>query len=69
MACSGGAPGALDSGVDTGQVPERLLQVTQEGQAPFKIIASRPMCRYPLTPRYGGRGDPNEASSFACASQ
>ena len=61
--------GALDSWVDTGKAPEQLLQVTQERQAPFKTTASRPMCRYPLTPRYDGRGDPNEASSFACASQ
>jgi feruloyl esterase len=61
--------GALDSWVDTGKAPDQLLQVTQERQAPFKVTASRPMCRYPLTPRYDGRGDPNEASSFACASQ
>jgi feruloyl esterase len=61
--------GALDSWVDTGKAPEQLLQVTQERQAPFKVTASRPMCRYPLTPRYSGNGDPNEASSFACASQ
>ena len=61
--------GALDSWVGTGKAPEQLLQVTQETQTPFKVTASRPMCRYPLTPRYDGRGDPNEASSFACASQ
>jgi feruloyl esterase len=61
--------GALDSWVETGKAPERLLQVTQESQAPFKVAASRPMCRYPLTPRYDGRGDPNEASSFVCAAQ
>ncbi len=45
------------------------MQVTQERQAPFKVIASRPMCRYPLTPRYDGKGDPNEAASFACGNQ
>ncbi|HKA41322.1 MAG TPA: tannase/feruloyl esterase family alpha/beta hydrolase [Burkholderiales bacterium] len=61
--------GALDSWIDTGKAPEQLTQVTQEGQAPFKVTASRPMCPYPLTPRYDGRGDPNEASSFACADQ
>ena len=61
--------GALDVWVDTGKAPEQLTQVTQERQAPFKVTASRPMCRYPLTPRYDGKGDPNEASSFACGSQ
>jgi feruloyl esterase len=61
--------GALDSWVGTGKAPEQLLQVTQERESPFKVTASRPMCRYPLTPRYNGQGDPNEASSFACAPQ
>jgi Tannase and feruloyl esterase len=61
--------GALDSWVETGKAPDQLIQVTQERQAPFKVTAARPMCRYPLTPRYDGRGDPNEASSFACGSQ
>ena len=61
--------GALDSWVITGKAPEQLLQVTQEKQTPFKVTASRPMCRYPLTPRYDGKGDLNEASSFTCANQ
>jgi hypothetical protein len=61
--------GALDSWVDAGKAPEQLLQVTHERDTPFKATASRPMCRYPSTPRYDGRGDPNEASSFACANQ
>ena len=61
--------GALDTWVDTGTAPGQLLQVTQETQMPFKVTASRPMCRYPLTPRYDARGDPSEAKSFACAAQ
>jgi len=59
--------GVLDAWVDTGKAPDTLLQVSQEEKAPFKTIASRPMCRYPLSPRYGGHGDPNEAASFTCA--
>jgi hypothetical protein len=27
------------------------------------------MCRYPLSPRYDGDGDPSEAGSFTCAKQ
>ena len=61
--------GALDTWVDTEKAPEQLLQVTQERQAPFKVTASRPMCHYPLTPRYDGEGNPSEALSFACANQ
>ena len=35
--------------------------------APFKTIASRPMCRYPLSPCYDGHGDPSQAVAFTCA--
>jgi hypothetical protein len=61
--------GALDSWVDKGQAPGALTQVTQERESPFKVTGSRPMCRYPLYPRYDGRGDPNAAASFSCANQ
>ena len=61
--------GALDSWSETGQAPGTLTQVTQERDAPFKVVASRPMCRYPLYPRYMGEGDPKAAESFTCAPQ
>jgi len=61
--------GALDAWVDSGKAPDTLMQVSQEDQAPFKTIASRPLCRYPLSPRYNGRGDPTQAASFICAKQ
>jgi feruloyl esterase len=61
--------GALDAWSDKGEAPGTLTQVTQERDAPFKIVASRPMCLYPLYPRYDGKGDPKSASSFACAPQ
>jgi feruloyl esterase len=60
--------GVLDAWVDAGKAPDILLQVSQEEKAPFKTIASRPMCRYPLWPRYDGHGDAKEAASFTCAS-
>jgi hypothetical protein len=46
-----------------------LIQISQQEQAPFKTVASRPMCRYPLSPRYDGDGDPSQAASFVCAKQ
>jgi len=61
--------GALDAWVDSGKGPDTLMQVSQQEQAPFATIASRPMCRYPLSPRYDGHGDPSQAASFICAKQ
>jgi feruloyl esterase len=59
----------LDDWVNSGTAPDTLMQVSQERQPPFKLLAARPMCRYPLYPRYDGQGDPNAASSFACTKQ
>jgi feruloyl esterase len=61
--------GALDAWVDSGNAPDTLMQVSQQQQPPFETIASRPMCRYPLSPRYDGHGDPSQAASFTCAKQ
>jgi hypothetical protein len=61
--------GVLDAWVDLGNAPDTVTQVSQLDQAPFKTIASRPMCRYPLSPRYDGHGDPSQAASFTCAKQ
>jgi feruloyl esterase len=61
--------GVLDVWADSGKAPDTLVQVSQETKPPFKILSSRPMCRYPLYPRYSGQGDPNEASSFTCTAQ
>jgi feruloyl esterase len=61
--------GVLDAWVDMGKAPDTLMQISQQEQAPFTTIASRPMCRYPLSPRYNGEGDPSQAVSFTCARQ
>jgi Tannase and feruloyl esterase len=61
--------GVLDAWVDMGKAPDTLTQISQQEQAPFTTIASRPMCRYPLSPRYHGEGDPSQAVSFTCAKQ
>jgi hypothetical protein len=57
------------SAAPSGKAPDTLVQVSQEIMPPFKVISSRPMCRYPLYPRYNGQGDPNGAASFTCAEQ
>ncbi len=61
--------GVLDAWVDLGKAPDVLMQVSQQEQVPFKTIASRPMCRYPLSPRYDRHGDPDQPASFTCAKQ
>ncbi|CAE6843771.1 Mono(2-hydroxyethyl) terephthalate hydrolase [Paraburkholderia domus] len=56
--------GALDNWVTRGVAPETL---TATDIAAATNGRSRPLCRYPLFPRYGGKGNVNLASSFACA--
>ncbi|GGC39938.1 putative esterase [Paraburkholderia caffeinilytica] len=56
--------GALDNWVTRGVSPETL---TATDIAAATNGRSRPLCRYPLFPRYGGKGNVNLASSFACA--
>ncbi|EGP91498.1 putative ferulic acid Esterase/Feruloyl esterase [Zymoseptoria tritici IPO323] len=57
-----------------------LMEWTEKGQAPDRIIATkwksdalhdevlrqRPLCPYPHTAKYGGNGDPDLAESWAC---
>ena len=56
----------LDRWVTTGQPPpDALVQVVKAAAPPFTLAASRPLCRYPNHPRYGG-GDPSSAASYRC---
>jgi feruloyl esterase len=56
--------GALDRWVTRGVSPETL---TATDIAAATNGRSRPLCRYPLFPRYVGKGNVNLASSFECA--
>ncbi|MFM0738208.1 tannase/feruloyl esterase family alpha/beta hydrolase [Paraburkholderia xenovorans] len=55
--------GALDNWVTRGVSPETL---TATDIAAATNGRSRPLCRYPLFPRYGGKGNLNLASNFVC---
>ena len=33
---------------------------------PYAVASTKPMCRYPLYPRYAGTGDPKVAASYRC---
>jgi feruloyl esterase len=56
--------GALDNWVTRGVAPETLVATDIAGPTNGR---TRPLCRYPLFPRYTGKGDMNRASSFICA--
>jgi hypothetical protein len=58
--------GVLDTWVVKGDAPDVLTQVAQSPSAPFTLIASRPMCRYPTYPHYRS-GAATQAASFFCA--
>jgi len=51
--------------VERGKAPGALQIVEQNAKPPFATIRARPLCRWPLVPRYQG-GDAAAASSFAC---
>lgn len=70
----GGGPGP-----DTFDAVSAVQRWVEEGTAPQKIIAShathgvvdrtRPLCPYPRVAVYEGKGDPADATSFACKTQ
>jgi len=70
--CGGG------DGADSADLLAAMMQWVEAGKAPGTLEASkrdpgtgkarftRPLCQYPRWPRYDGKGDINQASSFAC---
>jgi pimeloyl-ACP methyl ester carboxylesterase len=57
---------ALVNWVEKGQAPTDMQLHDQDFVAPFTPLRSRPLCEWPLVPRYKS-GDLQAASSFACA--
>lgn len=58
--------GALVSWVEKGQAPTGLQLTEQAAKPPFAVQRARPLCEWPLWPRYKG-GDAAVASSFECS--
>lgn len=58
--------GALDAWVEEGRAPRDLVVV--DAAEPGKG-RRRPLCEYPLWPKYRGSGDPAAASSFDCVAR
>ena len=58
---------AVSRWVEKGAAPEKIIATKYVDNKPEKGIAmQRPLCVYPLVPRYKGSGDMNDAVNFAC---
>jgi feruloyl esterase len=55
---------ALEEWVEHGQAPQRIVAVHRTAQD--KVERSRPLCPYPQTAKYKGRGSIDDANSFDC---
>lgn len=59
--------GMLTAWVEQGRTPpDAPVLSTMDLRPPFAVRATKPMCRYPLYPRYRGTGDPAQAASYHC---
>jgi hypothetical protein len=57
----------LDDWVDRAKIPDDVQIVRDMATVPpFTVRSSFPMCRYPRYPRYDGKNDPKQASSYSC---
>jgi feruloyl esterase len=59
---------ALTAWVEQGKAPQNLQLVEQGFTAPFAPLRSRPLCEWPLWPKFMG-GDVNAAASFQCVNE
>ena len=58
----------IENWVEKGAAPPKEIVAVELDPFTLKIRSSRPMCGYGMYPKYNGKGDPEEASSFTCAS-
>jgi feruloyl esterase len=60
---------ALERWVEQGIAPGPIIATRyKKGNDPASgVLRSRPLCPYPQVARFNGSGNPDEASSFACA--
>ena len=57
---------ALEAWVEQDTAPERLIGTGTAVNDPTATL-TRPLCPYPQTARYLGRGNSNDAANFECA--
>lgn len=61
------ALGAMEAWVEKGAAPDQILAIHLKDNIPGNPIdRSMPLCAFPVMARYDGKGDVNQASSWAC---
>jgi len=62
---------ALEQWVEKGTAPDRIVATKYVSDADHSqgVRMTRPLCPYPLSARYNGAGDMNDAASFTCAAE
>ena len=58
--------GALEQWVEKGTAPATIIASKFEGQEHSHAKMTRPLCPYPQSAKYKGRGDTNDAGNFSC---
>jgi feruloyl esterase len=58
---------SLEQWVEEATAPSIIIASKFEDQDPTHAKMTRPLCPYPQAAKYKGSGDPNSATSFACA--
>ena len=53
----------IDNWVEHGVVPQRIVASKIEDG---KVVRTRPLCAWPQVARYAGKGDIDNADSYAC---
>ncbi len=57
----------INAWVEKGIRPSSTHPLASKVDAAGKVALTRPLCAYPSLPKYKGKGDMNDASSFECA--
>jgi feruloyl esterase len=59
--------GMLEDWVENGVTPpDAPVQRLMDRKAPYTVMSSRPLCRFPKYPRYTGTGDAKQADNYVC---
>ncbi len=68
--CAGGSgcdeadwAGTIRRWVETGEAPSRIIARKQRGT---QVLRTHPLCAYPMTARYNGTGNTDDAAAFIC---
>jgi Tannase and feruloyl esterase len=57
---------ALTAWVEKGAVPATIVATKYADDKADHPVMTRPLCTYPQSAKYKGRGDTNDAANFVC---